>query len=53
MVTDLLRAKIFVSGFAQMEAVLEALRELAAKLGLVVVHVKNRTGECASELVGG
>jgi hypothetical protein len=43
LVTDLLRAKIFVATFAQMDAV---VRALAAHSGIVIVHVKNRIGGC-------
>ena len=44
LVLDLLRGKIFVSDFAQMNVV---VRILAAHAGIVIVSVKNRTGQSA------
>jgi hypothetical protein len=48
LVLDLLRGKIFVSDFAQMNVV---VRILAAHAGIVIVSVKNRTGQSASCLL--
>ena len=48
LVTDLLRAKIFVTSLVTMGAV---LRALAAHTDIIVIKVKNRVGEILMQLI--